>query len=155
METTHKEINVKLLIALITTSLLLVAPEAFSRDSKLMFSIDEAMQSADFKERLDPNIRLYFGTQKHSKTLKSYGNFTTNKKTNAFGKSDGEACRWVFLSALLTLQERAKTEGGNAVVNIVSYYKKEKNSSNTEFECHAGAIMAGAALNGDVVKLAK
>lgn len=113
------------------------------------------MQSAEFQERLDPNIRLYFGTQNHSKKLQPFGNFTTNKKTNAFGKSDGEACRWVFLSALLTLQERAKTEGGNAVVNIISYYKKEKNSSNSEFECHAGAIIAGVALNGDVVKLAR
>jgi hypothetical protein len=146
---------VKLLITLLTTSLLLVAPEAFSRDSKLIFSIQDAMQSAEFQERLDPNIRLYFGTQNHSKKLQSFGNFTTNKKTNAFGKSDGEACRWVFLSALLTLQERAKTEGGNAVVNIISYYKKEKNSSNSEFECHAGAIIAGVALNGDVVKLAR
>ncbi|MBQ0785633.1 MAG: excinuclease ATPase subunit [Amphritea sp.] len=145
----------KLLITVLTTTLLFVAPEAFSRDSKLMFSIQDAMQSADFQERLDPSIRFYFGTQNHTKTLQSYGNFTTNKNTNAFGKSDGEACRWVFLSALLTLQERAKTEGGNAVINIVSYYMKEKNSSNREFECHAGAIMAGVALNGDVVKLAR
>lgn len=145
----------KLLITILTTTLLLVAPEAFSRDSKLMFSIQDAMQSADFQERLDPNIRLYFGTQNHPRKSQSLGNFTTNKKTNAFGKSDGEACRWVFLSALLTLQERAKTEGGNAVVNIISYYKKEKNSSNSEFECHAGAIIAGVALNGDVVKLAR
>lgn len=145
----------RLFITLITTSLLLIAPDAFSRDSKLMFSIADAMQSADFKQRLDPNIRLYFGSQKHAKTLQSFGNVTTNKKTNAFGKSDGEACRWVFLSTLLALQERARKEGGNAVVNIVSYYKKEKNSSNTEFECHAGAIIAGVALNGDVVKLAR
>ena len=145
----------KSLIVLLTTTLLLVAPEAFSRDSKLMFSIQDAMQSADFQERLDPSIRLYFGTQKHTKTVKSFGNFTTNKKTNAFGKSDGEACRWVFLSALLALQEKVKAEDGNAVINIASYYKKEKNSSNSEFECHAGAIIAGVALNGDVVKLAR
>lgn len=144
----------KLFIALIASALLLVAPNAFSRDSALMFSIEEAMQSADFQDRLDPNIRFYFGNQQHSSELQSFGRFTTNKKTNAFGKSDGEACRWVFLSALLALQERAKVEGGNAVVNIVSYYKKEENSSDSEFECHAGAIMAGVALNGEVVKLA-
>ncbi|WP_417224703.1 excinuclease ATPase subunit [Amphritea sp.] len=155
METIFKEKPVKLFIALLTSTLLLLAPEAYSRDSKLMLSIEDAMQSADFKERLDPTIQLYFGHQKHAKKLSSFGNFTTNKKTNAFGKSDGEACRWVFLSALLALQERAKAEGGNAVVNIVSYYKKQKYSSNSEFECHAGAIMAGVALNGDVVKLAR
>jgi hypothetical protein len=38
--------------------------------------------------------------------------------------------------------------------NIVSYYNKKVMSSATEFECHAGAIMAGVALKGDFVKIA-
>jgi len=56
---------------------------------------------------------------------------------------------------LLALQNRAKREGGNAVVNISSYYKKKTVSSKTRFECHAGAFIAGAALIGKVVKVAK
>ncbi len=46
-------------------------------------------------------------------------------------------------------------EGGNAVINIASYYKKNTVSSDTEFECHAGAVIAGVAMIGDVVTLAK
>jgi hypothetical protein len=53
------------------------------------------------------------------------------------------------------LAGRARTEGGNAVINIVSYYKKNVFSSATEYECHAGAIIAGVALKGTVVKLSK
>ncbi|WP_315853568.1 excinuclease ATPase subunit [Marinobacterium arenosum] len=144
----------KLLSAFLATALLLAAPEAYSRDTKHLMSIQEALASADFKERLDPSIRLYFGNQKHPRVAKALGTFSSNKKTNAFAKSDEEACRWVMLSALLALQERAKKEGGNAVIDIASYYKKNTYSSRTEFECHAGAIMAGVALTGKVVKLA-
>ena len=85
--------------------------------------------------------------------MKSYGKFVSNKKTNAFGKSDEAACEWVLLSAMLSLQDRVKAEGGNAVININSYYKKNTVSSETEYECHAGAIMAGVALQGEVVKI--
>lgn len=145
----------KAVATLLISTLFLVAPQAHSRDTKHMLSIQEAMQSADFQERLDPDIRLYFGNQKHPRVRKSFGNVASNKKTNAFNKSDEDACRWVLLSALLSLQERVKKEGGNAVINIASYYKKNKVSSKKQYECHAGAIMAGVALTGEVVTLAK
>jgi uncharacterized protein YbjQ (UPF0145 family) len=57
------------------------------------------------------------------------------------------------LSALITLQERAHTEGGNAVINIKSFYKKQEVSYDKEFECHVGTFVSGVALKGDVVKL--
>jgi hypothetical protein len=41
------------------------------------------------------------------------------------------------------------------VVNIVSFYKKDVMSSPTEFECHAGAVIAGVALRGEFVKIAE
>jgi hypothetical protein len=40
-------------------------------------------------------------------------------------------------------------------VNIVSYYRKQVFASDTLYECHAGAIIAGVALKGTVVKLKK
>ncbi|MDE1308731.1 hypothetical protein L9W77_17725 [Vibrio aestuarianus] len=77
------------------------------------------------------------------------------KKTNAFNKTDEEACNWVFLSAMIALKDRAIKEGGNAVVNIKSNYKNNLTSSNDTFQCGAGAVMAGVALSGEVVKLKK
>lgn len=145
----------KYLALFLSASLFLIAPEAYSRDTQHMLSIQEALSSSDFQERLDPSVRLYFGEQKHPKVKATIGEFSSNKKTNAFGKSDEEACRWVLLSALIALQDRAKKEGGNAVINIASYYKKNTYSSNSKYECHAGAIMAGVALTGKVVKLAR
>ena len=145
----------KLLIALISAALFLIAPEVYSRDTKLLPSIQEALQSPKLMDRLDSEIPLYFGDQKYPDVVRSFGKFTSNKKTNAFNKEDKEACQWVLLSALLSLQDRAKKEGANAVINIVSYYKKNIYNSSSQFECHAGAIMAGVALRGEVVRVAK
>jgi hypothetical protein len=58
-----------------------------------------------------------------------------------------------MLSALIDLQDAARKQGGNAVVNIVSFYKKNEFSSPTDYDCHAGAFVAGVALKGDIVKL--
>ncbi|HCD04815.1 MULTISPECIES: hypothetical protein [unclassified Methylophaga] len=145
----------KHLLILLTASVLIFSTQAHSRDTQHMLSIEAAMNSADFKEKLDPNIRFYFGNQPHPEIEKSFGKFVSNKKTNAFGKSDEAACEWVLLSAMLSLQDRVKAEGGNAVININSYYKKNTVSSETEYECHAGAIMAGVALQGEVVRIAE
>lgn len=126
---------------------------AVARDTKHLLSIEEAMNSSTFQERLNPEVRFYFADSAHPAPQKRLGEYVTNKKTNAVGKSDREACEWVFLSALLSLEQRALSEGGNAVVNVRSYYKKNTFSSTTEYECHAGAVIAGVALIGDVVRL--
>ena len=44
---------------------------------------------------------------------------------------------------MIALERRAKQLGANAVVNIVSYYQRVEMSSTTDFECHAGAVIAG------------
>ncbi|QHJ12076.1 hypothetical protein FX988_02322 [Paraglaciecola mesophila] len=144
----------KFTTAIAALVLLFSASPVFSKDVKHMSLIQDAMQSDVYKNRLDPNIGLYFGEQSHGSVLKSFGSFPTNKKTNAFNKTDVEACEWVLLSALLTLQERARKEGGNAVINIASYYKKNTIVSETQYECHTGTFIAGVALIGEVVTLA-
>lgn len=124
-----------------------------ARDSQGMHPISDALNGMEAKGQRDKQVRLYFGDQKHPAVLKSFGTFTANKKTNAFNKSDEEACRWAFASAVLALQARARKEGGNAVINIRSYYKKQDVSSRSEYMCGAGALMAGVTFRGTVVKL--
>ncbi|WP_286303646.1 MULTISPECIES: hypothetical protein [Methylophaga] len=145
----------KKVFSILILATMVLSSQAFARDTKHLFSIKEAMESADFKEKLDPTIRFIFGQPADTKVLEDKGNFVSNKKTNAFNKTDKEACEWVLLSALLSFQDRVRSEGGNAVINIESYYKKNAFISTSEYECHAGAIIAGVALKGDVVKLAE
>lgn len=126
-----------------------------ARDDHGMYSISDALNTEDAKQKLNNDIRFYFGDQSHPKITKSFGEYMSNKKTNAFNKTDERACQWNFLSAMISFQERAQRMGGNAVVNIRSYYKKNTISSQTEFECGSGTFVSGVTFLGDVVKLAK
>lgn len=140
-------------LVLLSASIAVVLP-VHARDTKHMLPIEPAMQVSDAQEKLDGSVKFFFGGQTHPKILSRLGSDVANRKTNAFGKADEVACNWAFLSALVAMEKRAQALGANAVVNIVSYYKKNPVSSATDFECHAGAIMAGVALKGDFVKIA-
>ena len=52
------------------------------------------------------------------------------------------------------IEKRAQPAGANAVVNIVSYYKKKEMASATKFECHVGNVIVTVWLKGDLVKIA-
>jgi len=132
--------------------LILTPPPAGAADDIVMLSIADAMNLPAAKEKLDDSVKFYFGHQPAPKITQTHGNFVANPKTNAFAKSEGKACDWVFLSALISLRDRARSVGANAVVNIQSYYKKHEVSSETQFECHKGFLMAGVTLRGDVVR---
>jgi len=132
---------------------LLTSGTALARDDKSMQSIEKAMSQPAAAEKLGSDVKFFFGNSAHPPVEKSIGTFPTSKKTNGVGKSDEEACNWAFLSAMISLRDRAVREGANAVINIQSNYKNVPVSSETEFECHSGGIMSGVALKGEVVKL--
>ena len=145
----------KLALSIILSAACLTASwPAWARDTRHLLPIAEAMEANDAQEKLGGSVKFFFGTQKHPKVRTKFGSYVSNRKTNAVGKSDEKACNWAFLSAMVSLEKRAQQLGANAVVNIVSYYKKVEMSSPTEFECHAGAVIAGVALKGDFVKIA-
>jgi len=139
------------ILALVACAFMVTTAEA--RDSKGMYEYKEAMETADAKAKLGTDVKFFFGKQAAPAVAKEMGEFTSNKKTNAFNKTDVVACQWAFLSAMLSLRDRAKNMGGDAVINIKSYYKKNLIESNTQFECGAGAMVAGVTLKGTVVKL--
>lgn len=141
----------KILLACLMGSVLMSA-NAVAKDDRIKFSIKSVLNSDKAKKALH-DVPVYFAGQTHAKPSKVWGEVTTSQKTNAFNKSDKEACEWVLLSALKALQERAKREGMNAVVNIKSNYKHQEFASSKEFECGAGNIIAGVALKADLVKL--
>jgi uncharacterized protein YbjQ (UPF0145 family) len=145
----------KLTVAIAVLAAAALAP-AEARDDKHMFQIKDALgKSQQYKEKLESDIALYFGKQKTPAVEKRIGEYTSNKKTNSFNKSDQEACDIAFISAAAALQDRARREGGNAVINIHSVYRNDNISSDTEYLCGSGAMVAGVALRGTVVTVAK
>ncbi|MFH7044952.1 excinuclease ATPase subunit [Paucibacter sp. JuS9] len=137
-----------------TLSALLIAGPAAARDTVLHIPLADVLAMPEAQAKLDPNVKFYLAGQETPKVLKRFATDVSNPKTNGFGKSDEFGCKWAALTALIRLQESAKREGGNAVVDIVSYYKKVEYKSATDFECHAGAIIIGVALKGTYAKVA-
>ena len=130
-----------------------MAMPAHASDNKVMLPIAGAMADNNAQGRLGDSVKFYFGNQPTPKILQKLGSDTTSQKTNSFAKSNEKACNWVFLSDMLALEKRAKELGANAVYNIVSNYDNIENSSDTEFECHVGGIMAGVAFKAQFAKV--
>jgi len=143
----------KKISTIVLTILALLSTNAFARDDIGNYSIVDALSSGQGKSDLGSDIKFYFGQQKHGKVLNDMGTFKVNHKTNAFNKSDKEACDWVFLGAMKTLKARALKEGGNAIIDIQSNYKNHLTSSEKTYQCGAGTFIAGVALTGKVVKI--
>jgi len=117
-----------------------------ARDTVLHLNFNSAVERATRDGVLDGSVRFRLATSAASNH--SGRQVIVNKKTNAFGKSDEDACDHVLRSALITLQNSAKRAGANAVVDIVSFYKRNEYRSAQNYECHAGAVVAGVALKG-------
>ncbi len=143
----------KITAGLVVSASLAFTTPALARSTLHMYSLADALKTQAAIDRMDKNVRMYFGKQRHPPIVKRLGTYISNRKTNALNKSDKVACEWVFLSAILSLQKRALREGGNAVVNIRSYYKRQTVSSRTEYMCGTGTFVAGVTFQGDVVRL--
>jgi len=132
----------KTYIMILLTSVLLIGTGCSSKGVQKL-SIQKALADTRSNNKIDPNITLLFGDSGNT------GKFwVANKKTNSVNKEINESCNRAFTSAIITLQNRAKKEGKHSVIDIHSYYKKNKFSSSTEYECEAGAIMSGVTLRG-------
>jgi len=138
------------LICLLLT--LFITSPSQARNEVKDFPIADALQTGKERGVVDPDIKLYFAGQGAPKATRNFGEYKTNKKTNAFNKNDKTACEWAFLSAIKSLQSRALKLGAHAVVNIKSNYKSKTTSSATTYQCGAGNVLAGVALKGDVIK---
>ena len=125
-----------------------------ARDEHLRFPIQPALEKGQsYRAKVDFDVRLFFGRENSPHVARRMATFSANAKSNAVGKTDQEACDIAFLSALVGLQEHARREGGNAVINIRSVYRGENAESATEYVCGAGNLMVGVTLEGTVVRL--
>jgi uncharacterized protein YbjQ (UPF0145 family) len=144
----------KKILALSLLSSVFCAMSAQAADKTVMLPIEPAFHVENTREQLEGSVKFFFGKQKTPKVLHKLGTDNNARKSNAFGKSDEVSCNTAFLSSMIGLEKRAKELGANAVINIVSNYNHVEMSSETEYECHVGAIMSGVAFKGDFVKIA-
>ena len=87
---------------------LLAAPSAFARSDLVDIDVKTAIANSTGKNPPLDSIRYYMKGQKHGPIAEKMGVFKANRATNAFNKSDEDACNIAFVSALIALQQRAK-----------------------------------------------
>lgn len=146
--------------AVLTATVLAIAAAASApaqaRDTRHELPLAEVVNSPMAKEQgLDGSVKFYLAGQSHPRVLQSMSEDVSNKKTNGFNKPDDEACRWVMISVLLAFQQKAKSLGANAVIDMTSYYRKNETSDPVNYACHSGALMSGIAMKGRYAKIAE
>ena len=132
---------------LVLALLLFTVTSLQARDTKLKMPINSALKKGRAQGIIDPGVSLQFG--KRARRGRQ-GTYTANRKTNSMNKTDREACEWAFFSAVKSLQDRARQRGVRRVTGIISYYNKRSRSSSSTYECHAGGIVAGVVLRGNI-----
>ena len=120
-----------------------------ARDTEHYLDFHRAVEAAIADGQLDGTVKFYLkGQRVPGKIVNTFPAAVSNKKTNAANKSDEEACDWALRSVLISFQENAKKHGANAVVDLVSFYKRIERQDDKTYECHAGAFVAGVAMKG-------
>jgi len=136
----------------LTVLALAMSAPALAADRSVYLPLQEAVATAQADGKIDGSVKFYLaGTGPKGQVLRR--GIVSNKKTNAFAKQDDVACLRAAQSAIIGLHNSAKKSGANAVTNIVSYYRKVEYRSKTDYECHAGGVVAGVALRGDLAKV--
>lgn len=122
---------------------------AGAADDTVKMTIKDGLEAGKHtKNTISDDIKLYFGKQRTPAVDKKLWEGSTTQKS--MRRSAKEHCETAFVSAILRLQDRARREGGNAVVNIVS---GGSNESDTEYTCTSGRVTGSVTLRGTVVKL--
>ena len=128
------------------------ASAAEARDLLLQYSVAEVLASSEFKEKVGGDVTFYFGNQPTPPVVEKFGEYRSERSTNAFGKADEASCRRAVLSALIQFHQRAVSLGGNAVINMTSFSGLTDDDT---YECRAGGFVTRVLLRGTVVKLGR
>jgi hypothetical protein len=140
------------ILGLAMAMLVLFSADASARNTMHYLDVANIFNNPEYASRLE-GVKFYFGNATHPESVRVIGERRTNQKTNAFNKTDIEACEWVMLSALLRMHSAAVNAGANSVIDIKSNFKNNLFVSNTQYACGAGGITAGVALIGTLAVL--
>lgn len=128
----------------------LVTGVAQAEDKVLKFPVQHALKSKLAKDKMLDDVRVYMMGQGHPGTSRRYREYKSNKRAN--GWNDQATCDKAFISAIISLQQRADKEGGNGVVDIYSISNNKKTKSADTYSCLRGSTMAQVVLMGTVVR---
>lgn len=143
----------KITLAVVLASLsMTIGNPAVARNEAVYVPLADAVQLGIDQGKLDGSVKFYLSGAATPRIASRLGEDSSNKKTNSVGKDDATACKWAALSALIAFQNKAKSLGANAVVDLHSNNNRVAYKNPTNFECRAGNIIAGTAFKGTYAK---
>lgn len=137
------------IVALAALSAVTVAQ---ARNTVLTLPLDEVVRMGMEQGKLDGSVKFYLSGAPTPEGGTAIGEETANRRTASGGKTKEEACHWVALSTLISLEEFAKKRGANAVVDLHSVFKGSVYKNPVNYECHAGGMLTGVTFKGTYVR---
>lgn len=128
------------------------ASMAAHAEKVLLLPLEEAVQLGLELKKLDGSVKFYLSGAPTPEGGTAIGEETANRKTSSGGRTKEEACHWVALSTLISLEEFAKKRGANAVVDLHSAFKGKVYKDPFNYECHAGSMLTGVTFKGTYVR---
>jgi hypothetical protein len=80
---------------------------------------------------------------------------SVSRSTHGIFRADEDSCAIAALSVLRELQEHARRNGGDALIDVVSTTRGQQTESASDYRCVAGNIVVHVGLSGKIVKLSK
>ncbi|CAN7450633.1 excinuclease ATPase subunit [Acidovorax sp. LjRoot118] len=137
---------------ILALALLAGASMAAHAEKVLLLPLEEAVQLGLELKKLDGSVKFYLSGAPTPEGGTAIGEETANRKTSSGGRTKEEACHWVALSTLISLEEFAKKRGANAVVDLHSTFKGKVYKDPVNYECHAGSMLTGVTFKGTYVR---
>ena len=113
----------------ITTTLLLVlcagaVPLASARNVPYFLKLKDVLESPAFTEKVGNAVTFAFADQ-HVSVAKTYEEYVVDARQHFKGRSDEGTCRDTLIAALAELKEHADDNDADAVIEIVSYFRRK------------------------------
>jgi hypothetical protein len=146
----------------LATLLLAASGVAAARNDRLLLPIEPAMRTNGTRAMLAADIPLRFGAASNTSGESAYVQvhavadpFGSGNPSTGAGRqrrADEVVCLDAFRKALVDLQQKARQQGGTAVVGIVSNYNNTVMDSREVYECHIGHSRGVVDLKGVVAR---
>jgi len=148
-------VHTKTLLLLICGLLAVSSPAAWA-DDVLIMDPQKALSSDEFKRAMGNDVTFYFTGAATPAVKTNMEEFLVDRVTRRSSGPPETNCRRVLLAAFRDFQAHARKKGGNAVVNMLSFYRNHYAADSTMVECHiTSEVKARIVLRGNIAQIEK
>jgi hypothetical protein len=125
-----------------------------ARAGVIVMDFQQALNSDQIKSAIGDDVAFYLSGATTPVVRTSFQEVIGNSSTIRWYGSGQKPCMVVLLKVLQIMRDQAKQQGGNAVVNVIGYYKKKELVNSSMIECYTGAQVQGhITLKGTVAEV--